>query len=110
MKDLDRTCALDVADNAAGGIVHELDANLSNSSTGSYDHFLSALCSGYPHCSFFPPLARFRHTGTTENLGNLHELDGNFRLIHDCDLPMKISICPRTLIFGRRKLAALSQI
>jgi hypothetical protein len=30
-----RTWALDVADNASGGIVHELDSNLGNTSTGT---------------------------------------------------------------------------
>ena len=31
-----RTWALDVADNAAGGVVHELNSDLSNTSTGTY--------------------------------------------------------------------------
>jgi hypothetical protein len=30
-----RTWALDVADNAAGGVVHELNSDLSNTSTGT---------------------------------------------------------------------------
>lgn len=40
--------SLDVADNASGGVVHELDSDLSNTSTG---------------------------TGTTQHTGNLHKLD-----------------------------------
>lgn len=35
-QDMIRTWALDVADNASGGIVHELDSDLGNTSTGSY--------------------------------------------------------------------------
>ena len=30
------TWALDVADNASGGIIHELDADLGDTSTGTY--------------------------------------------------------------------------
>jgi len=42
--------ALDVADDASGGIVHELDSDLSNTSTG---------------------------TSTAQNTSDLDELDGN---------------------------------
>jgi len=48
--------ALDVADDGSGGVVHELDANLGNASTGA---------------------------GTSKDTGNFDQLDGGLGCVHD---------------------------
>lgn len=65
------TWALDVADNASSGIVHELDSDLSNTTTGTYIPSVLPLLP--PHIY----LADSKHTGTAQNSRNLDKLDGN---------------------------------
>jgi hypothetical protein len=64
-----RTWALDVADNASGSIVHELDSDLCDTSSRACTHQLLALHS--PTCS------ALRRTSSAENAGDLDELDGD---------------------------------
>lgn len=68
-----RTWALDVADNASGGIVHELDSDLSDTSTGAYLTKQSASTSS--HSSPFP--LPVQHTSSAQNTSDLDQLDGN---------------------------------
>merc|ERR1712080_314219 len=53
-----RTWALDVADDGAGGVVHELDADLGHATAGA---------------------------GAAEDAGDLDELDGNLGRVHLCE-------------------------
>lgn len=65
------TWALDVADNAAGCVVHELDANLGNTTAGACVLLILPIFSTKP--SSLRPLFGFKNslrTGTAENYGD----------------------------------------
>ena len=66
-----RTWALDVADDAAGCVVHKLDADLGHATTGAC--IFVRLC---PSRETFSSMSRKR-TGAAEDSGDLDELDGN---------------------------------
>lgn len=84
------TWALDVADDAAGSVVHELDADLGDTS--------SRACKIPSECLLFLLLfAHFLifHTGATENSGDLDELDWD--PAHCCQLlPTEYLLFPGT--------------
>lgn len=93
-----RTRALDVADDAAGGVVHELDADLGHTATGAYLQSAkipqSAMWSSFNF--FFCEIMERgggasrseaegregRRTGAAEDTGDLDELDGNLGAVH----------------------------
>lgn len=50
MKIGNRTWALDVTDDGTGGVVHELDSDLSNTSTGTYRPSEPLLFNETLHC------------------------------------------------------------
>ncbi len=66
------TGALDVADDAAGGVIHELDANLGDASARAWT-------SAHEHRSCGQ---RTRHTSAAEHASDLDELDGDLGRIH----------------------------
>ena len=84
------TSAFDIADDRAGGIVHELDAHLRHTSSGA--------CATRSLVSFAVDFwgreekekeeekkeqeKRVKCTGTTEHSGHFDELDGDFSGIH----------------------------
>jgi len=68
---LHRTWALDVADNASGCVVHELNSDLSHTTTGTYSIIPSVPC---PFCH---SMCEFERTSTAQNPGDLDQLDGN---------------------------------
>jgi hypothetical protein len=66
------TWALDVADDASGRVVHELDANLSNTTTGSWEAHVVRLS--------LPPrrsIHALLRTGAAEDTSDLDKLDGD---------------------------------
>jgi hypothetical protein len=69
------TRSLDVTDNRTGLVVHELDANLSDTTARAYFH-----------TNFVNPVLtisfQFPHTSSAQNAGHLDELDGDFGGIH----------------------------
>lgn len=69
-----RTWAFDVADDASGGIVHKLDSDLSNTSSRTYipSESIPLYLRPCPCCR-----DRIVHTGTAQDTGNLHKLDGD---------------------------------
>ena len=73
-----RTGTLDVADDASGGVVHELDAALGNTTAGACP------CQILLFIQLCVSEARARRrTGAAENAGDLDELDGDLGGIHD---------------------------
>lgn len=69
-----RTWALDVADDGAGGVVHELDADLGHATAGAWK--ISPLTSSSIACAFSLSES-WNRTGAAEDAGDLDELDGN---------------------------------
>lgn len=71
LRDAPRTGPLDVADDAAGRVVHEFNANLRHTTTGACisvrPAFLNPAISSLSVC----------HTSTSQNLRHLRKLDGN---------------------------------
>lgn len=78
-----RTWSLDVADDGAGGVVHELNTDLGNTSTGTCEYvrtsFLSYMLSRHRSQRLFRGVV---HTGTAQNAGDLNELDWDLGSIH----------------------------
>ena len=64
--------SLDVTDDGARGVVHELDAALGNTTTGACSSQIPSLI-----VSFLLVCIRERRTGAAENAGDLDELDGD---------------------------------
>lgn len=54
-----RTWALDVADDASGGVVHELDTDLGNTSSGTYN--TKPISNPFARTSFLPSIAPLPH-------------------------------------------------
>lgn len=78
-----RTWTLDVADDGAGGVVHELNTDLGNTSTGTCQYVRTVVLD----VNSLPPSSGrlFRgveHTGTAQNAGDLNELDWDLGSIH----------------------------
>lgn len=85
------TWALDVTDNAARGIVHELNANLGDTTTGAYTvakNKGSAFIPLHPYIQHAGDLRcgenceSTKRTGTAEDTGDLDELSGLLAGIH----------------------------
>src|SRR5690242_3159831 len=66
-----RTWALDVADDASGGIVHELNTDLGHTSTRTYNP-------DYQKISPSSAAIVEVHTGSSQDTGNLYELNWDF--------------------------------
>lgn len=95
------TGSLDVADNGTGLVVHELDADLGDTTTGAYTQsenlpkirpsFRLSCNRGFDlrrgglRFSFFRGRGEAGHTGTAQDAGDLHKLDRLLSGIHfDC--------------------------
>lgn len=68
------TWALDVADNASGGIVHKLNSDLGDTSTGTYMRNPSASSYFYPSSA---SLCNVEPTSAAQDTSDLDQLDGN---------------------------------
>ena len=91
------TWALDVADDAAGGVVHELDADLGHTATGACSPQEVSISQAVLHIvidwmAFSASEGRGEarrqcerqdgRTGAAEDAGDLDELDGNLGALH----------------------------
>jgi hypothetical protein len=73
-----RTWTLDVTDDRSGGVVHELDADLGNTSTGTCTSSDPAP-SPFSASKSFDRARNCEHTGSAQNTGDLDELDWDLR-------------------------------
>jgi hypothetical protein len=90
------TWALDVADDASGGVVHELDAALGDATAGAWPSQNSV-----PRISCPLLCIRRRRTGAAENAGDLDELDGDLCGIH-CERLRGSALAARGSVFRGR--------
>jgi len=72
---ISRTWAFDVPDNRTGCVVHELDANLRDTTTRTY--FPPPWSANRREQQNTQKSVEISHTGSSENSGNLNELDGS---------------------------------
>jgi hypothetical protein len=89
-----RTGSLDVSDDASGLVVHELDANLGDTTTGACESKVLAP-SSFPNIFLFRSAGQaaqgregfLNRTGSAKDTSDLDELDRLLgRGVHDCDL------------------------
>ena len=73
----ERTGSLDVADDASGRVVHKFDAHLCDTTTGTcfYQHIVAASNGHRKDRRRISGV--LRRTGTAQNSGHLHQLDGH---------------------------------
>lgn len=77
------TWTLDVADDGTGGVVHELNTDLGNTSTGTCKYVRTVVLEVYSSPPSGGRLFRgAEHTGTAQNAGDLNELDWDLGSIH----------------------------